>query len=33
LLEVLNDFSPALFLGYLNVSGVSGNRISLRKVE
>jgi len=33
LLEVLNDFSPALFLGYLNVSGVSSNRISLRKVE
>ena len=33
LLEVLNDFSPALFLGYLKVSEVSGNRISLRKVE
>jgi len=32
LLEVLNDFSPALFLGYLYVSWVSGNRISLDKV-
>jgi len=33
LIEVLNDFSPALFLGYLYVSRVSGNNMSLKKRE